>query len=351
VSYRGEEPLRGVVIPMRRGDGYSLLYAASRGEVDNDVVFLTRLHAILLLIAAAVTSVVARWLGLRLSSDVQEIAAIARTVARGDLGARSGGRVHGSQETRALAADLDHMISQLAALVAAQRTFISHAAHELMSPLSTLRGELQLALRRPRSVAEHQEVLGQALRDVEALVTLSEDLLTLARAEASEPTATTAEVAELVADATRAAKGGAVSRGVEIVEDWKSPALARESVKGARRELSRALRNLIDNAISHSEPSARVTVCVDGDGDAVRFAVEDAGPGVPEADRENVFEPFFRGARERGETDQGVGLGLAIARQIARRFHGDVVLDPRFGPPGARFVLRTSRVVTKTTSN
>src|SRR5262249_41120752 len=125
LTFPGEEPLRGVVIPMRRGNGYSLLYAASRGEVDADVVFLARLLAIVLVIAAVVTTVVARWLGRRLSSDVQEIAVIARTVARGDLGARSGGRVRGSTETRALAADLDHMISQLAALVAAQRTFIS----------------------------------------------------------------------------------------------------------------------------------------------------------------------------------------------------------------------------------
>ena len=350
LSLRSGERLRGVVIPMRRIEGYSLLYAASRAEVDADVAFLARLHVILLVIAAAVTSVVARWLGRRLSSDVQQIASIARTVARGDLHARSGGTVRGSTETRALAADLDHMISQLAALVVAQRTFISHAAHELMSPLATLRGELQLALRRPRSIAEHEVALEEALRDVEALVILSEDLLTLARAEASEPVeAVTARVADLVVDATRAARGGAVARGVEIVEDWMDPRLGTESVTGSRRELSRALRNLIDNAVAHSAQGARVTVRVDRYGDAVRFAVEDAGPGVAETDRESVFEPFFRGARERGETDQGVGLGLAIARQIARRFHGDVVLDGEFGPPGARFVLRTSSVDSKST--
>jgi two-component system OmpR family sensor kinase len=346
----GGEALRGVVIPMRRNMGYSLLYAGSRGEVDADVAFLARLHAILLVIAALVTSIVARWVGRRISGDVQEIAALARTVAHGDLEARSGGRVRGSAETRALAADLDHMISQLAALVAAQRTFISHAAHELMSPLSTLRGELQLALRRPRSVAEHEEVLAQALRDVEALVALSEDLLTLARAEAAQPAELSTGVAELVADATRAAKGGAVSRGIQLVEDWKSSDLGSEMVRGARRELSRSLRNLIDNAVSHSQPGARVVVRVDREAESVRFAVEDAGPGVPEADRNSVFEPFFRGARERGETDQGVGLGLAIARQIARRFDGDVVLDPYFGPPGARFVLRATRVVPSATS-
>jgi two-component system heavy metal sensor histidine kinase CusS len=339
--------LRAVVIPMRREHGYSLLYAASRAEVDADVAFLARLHAILLVIASALTVVVARVLGRRLSSDVQEIASIARTVARGDLAARAGGRVGGSTETQELAADLDHMISQLAALVVAQRTFISHAAHELMSPLATLRGELQLALRRPRSIQEHEEVLNQALDDVQSLVTLAEDLLTLARAETSAGGKTETTLMDIVADAARAAKGGAVARGVAIVERRGDAGAQATRVRGVRRELSRALRNLIDNAVSHSKTGQSVSVALALDGDDARIVVEDEGPGVAPADRESVFEPFFRGARERGESDQGVGLGLAIARQIARRAGGDVELDGAFGPPGARFVLhlcRTSRV-------
>ncbi|HEX3597883.1 MAG TPA: HAMP domain-containing sensor histidine kinase [Polyangiaceae bacterium] len=336
--------LRGVVIPMRRNQGYSLLYAASRAEVDADVVFLTRLHAVLLVVATVLTTIVARWLGRRLSSDVQELAAIARTVARGDLEARSGGRVRGSTETRELASDLDHMVSQLSALVVAQRTFISHAAHELMSPLATLRGELQLALRRPRSVHEHEDALNQALDDVQALVTLSEDLLTLARAETSKNLPAETLLMELVADASRAAKGGAMSRGVAIIERQGEPSTRAARVIGARRELSRALRNLLDNAVSHSNPGQSVAVVVTLDGEEARIAVEDGGPGVAPADREAVFEPFFRGSRERGETDQGVGLGLAIARQIARRSGGEVELDGGFGPPGARFTLRVRRV-------
>ena len=339
----GGKGLRGVVIPMRRHLGYSLLYAASRAEVDADVVFLARLHAVLLLVASVLTTIVARWLGRRLSSDVQEIASIARTVARGDLGARSRGRVKGSTETRELAADLDHMISQLSALVVAQRTFISHAAHELMSPLATLRGELQLALRRPRSVQEHEEVLNQALSDVQALVTLSEDLLTLARAEASVDTTAETTLTELVSDAARAAKGGAVARGVAIIERPGDPATHAARLFGARRELSRALRNLIDNAVSHSNTGQSVVISVVLAPKEATVLVEDEGPGVPASDRISVFEPFFRGSRERGESDQGVGLGLAIARQIARRFGGEVELDGSFGPPGARFVLRLCR--------
>ncbi len=333
--------LRGVIVPMRL-DGYSLLFAASRKEVDADVAFLARVLAILLVAATALTSLVATWLGRRLASDVQEIAKAARDVASGNLGARVGGNVRGSSETRSLAADLDHMIEQLAALVAAQRTFISHAAHELMSPLATLRGELQLALRRPRTAEEHETTISQALGDVESLVALAESLLVLVRAEVLSPDDHDCTVVEIVDDALRAAKGSASARGVRVL----TPATANGAatrVVGARRELSRALRNLVDNAVLHSDVDAEVAVRVASTDETVAIAVEDVGPGVPAADRAHIFEPFFRGARERGEIDQGAGLGLSIARQIANRFGGTVEFDSGFGPPGARFVLRLRR--------
>ncbi len=328
--------LRGVVIPMK---GNFLLYAASRSEVDTDVVFLARVLAILLGLATLATALVARWLGRRLASDVQDIAQVARDIANGNLAARVGESVRGSAETVALGADLDHMIQQLGELVRVQHNFISHAAHELMSPLTTLRGELQLALRRPRTAEDHAETIGNALSDVEALVVLAQDLLTLARVESTAPNIHEAVVADVVADAVHAAKGRADARRVEIVREDDEVAVSMKTVRGARRQLSRALRNLLDNAVFHSNPDSSVRVVVSTLPEGVAVAVEDAGPGVPEFERPHVFEPFFRGARDRGESDQGVGLGLAIARQIARSSGGDLELDSGFGP-GARFVLK-----------
>jgi two-component system, OmpR family, sensor kinase len=336
----GGEPLRGVVVRVP-GTKQHLLYAASRSEVVDDVRFLARVLAVLFLLGTGASTVVALWLGRRLSSDVLRIAAVARDVASGNLDARTAGAVAGSAETKALASDLDHMVQKLSSLVLAQRTFISHAAHELMSPLSTLRGELQLALRRQRSAEHHEQTIQQALRDVDALVTLSEDLLTLARAENTSPGADAARVVDVVKDALKVAKGKAEARDVQVVSTFRDVE-SEVTVAGARRELGRALRNLVDNAAMHSEPGTQVSVVVSATPTEVRIAVEDSGPGVPATDRPHVFEPFFRGARDRGETDQGAGLGLAIAREIARRFGGDVSLDETFAP-GARFLLRLSR--------
>jgi signal transduction histidine kinase len=165
----------------------------------------------------------------------------------------------------------------------------------------------------------------------------------LARAENTAPAAQTASVADIVALALRAAEGSARLRGVALVCP-DLPLDAELAVAGVTRELSRALRNLVDNAVAHSKTDDRVHVRVSALEARIEISVQDDGPGVPNADREQIFEPFFRGARERGQTDQGVGLGLSIAREIARRLGGDVVLDSSCAS-GARFVLQLPRPV------
>ncbi len=271
--------------------------------------------------------------------DVTTLAGVARDVAGGNLDARAGSNVSGSAETRALAGDLDRMIGKLSALVAAQMTFVFHAAHELRSPLTTLLGELQLALRKPRSDGEYRDVIEQSTGDAKALVALVEDLLTLARIGSDEPSGQVTTVREVVDDALRAARGVAAANGVVLVQTDEVEANGPTVVQGTRGELARVLRNLLDNAIRHSPREGRVSVECRLEPRSVQLAVVDQGAGVVPADRSKVFEPFFRGSKEQASTDVGAGLGLAIARGLARKAHGDVELDESYGP-GARFVLR-----------
>jgi two-component system heavy metal sensor histidine kinase CusS len=329
--------LRGVTVPVG-SRGHALLYAASRRTVDDDTRFLLRTLAGLFFVATTATALVARWLGGRLARDVEAIAGVARAVSKGDLRARVGAGVRGSAETRALAADLDHMIEHLGALVASQRTFISHAAHELRSPLSTLRGELQLALRRPREAAEYQRTIEEVLDDVEQLARLTEDLLTLARVQARTAEAATALVGEAVAEAMRMARGPAEARGVTFEVAADSAASASLRVEGERGDIARALRNLLDNAVTHSPEGAPVTVAIARAGERVEIAVTDRGPGVSPADEPHLFEAFYRGSKDQGGDRLGAGLGLAIARGIAQNAGGELFLD-RARVGGARFVL------------
>lgn len=335
----GAHVLRGVVIPLH-DEGELLLYAASQRSVVDDEQYLYRLLLLFFFMATLATSLVARWVGERLARDVHAIAGVARVVAEGDLRARVGAVALGSDETRALAHDLDHMISQLGALVESQRTFISHAAHELRSPLATLRGELQLALRRPRDAEGYQRALGEMLADVESLVRLAEDLLLLARLQAkAAPQRERSELDAVVQDALRLARGRAEERGVPVQVHGLAAA-AGVQVWGARGDLARLLRNLIDNAVAHSPPGAPVELTL-GLGAQVELAVRDAGPGVRPEDRPHIFSPFYRGLQG-SEPSGGAGLGLSIARAIADACGGEVGLDEA-QTEGARFIVRLNR--------
>jgi two-component system heavy metal sensor histidine kinase CusS len=326
--------LRAVVVPIE-GRSEWLLYAVSRRSIDEDMTFLQKVFSALLFAAVGVTALLARWLGGILSSDVDAIARVARQVATGDLTARVRDAARGSSETKALGADLDDMIQQLDRLMTAQRTFISHAAHELRSPLATLRGELQLALRRPRSAEEYKASIEEALAEVEALATLAEDLLVLARVQRSRDLTAASSLGETIGDAVRMASGHAREKGVhvDVRLDPGAPC-----VFGLRADLSRALRNLIDNAVEHSPDGGKVTVSSRADGEKVRVAVEDTGAGVPDTDVPHVFSAFYRGAKDQSGETRGAGLGLAIVREIARGFGGDVSLDASYRE-GARFVI------------
>jgi two-component system heavy metal sensor histidine kinase CusS len=327
--------LRGVVLPL--GDRHILFYAVSRSGVDDDLRYLLRVFSGLFVAATFLTFIVARWLGRALSRDVDAIAGVAEAVAAGDLGARVGEGAGGTVETRRLAARLDQMIDRLAELVSSQRAFISSAAHELRSPLTSLRGELELALRRERTNAEYKETIERALADAVALVSLADDLLALARVE-ERPRAgrrQAAHVRDLLDDARHMARGNADARRVTVVV----AAPAADMIVGCpRQDGARALRNLLDNAIAHTPEGGEVALAVSRTNGTVKIAVEDKGPGVRPTDEGLIFSPFFRGEGERAAEGAGAGLGLSLAREIARAHGGDVALDKAY-TSGARFVL------------
>ena len=328
------ELLRGIVVQIP-GTNKVLLYAVSRRGLDDDTAFLYRTLGVLLLAATAIVVLIARWIGERLAREVAQIAQVARNVASGELRARIGTQFS-SVELNTLARDVDHMVSQLDRLVAAQQTFISHAAHELRSPLTTLRGELQLALRRPRDVDSYRRALEQVLTDVEALIALSEDLLTLARVQAEPERRQQASASEVLRNALSLTQARAQQADVQIVSEAPPPAALH--VSGKPSELARALRNLLDNAIAHSARHSHVTLSWWEQDQQLCIAVSDRGAGISAADASRIFEPFFRGTRDQSSEQGGAGLGLAIAREIVQRSAGTLKHDASY-TDGARFLM------------
>ena len=329
----GGQTLRGVFLPI--SGQRTLLYAVSRREVDNDERFLLEMLTCLFAVVLGATAGVGLFLGKRLARDVEGLATVARAVSGGDLAARAGHRAWGSSELRSLASDLDMMIERLGALVVAQRTFVSHAAHELRSPLATLRGEVQLALRRSRTAEEYKSTLTDLLEEVEGLVRLAEDLLTLARVQGGEPGNATTSLRDMVAEALRMSKGRALERSIVIDVDTPSP---DPKVRGGRGELSRALRNLVDNAITHSEVGSHVTISAERSDRRIELRVTDEGCGIPDSERDRIFSPFFRGTLTSAGLEPGAGLGLAIARGIVRAQGGELMLGEQ-QEKGTTFVV------------
>jgi two-component system, OmpR family, sensor kinase len=344
VTVSGEH-IRALFVHVPDHPNVLLLMGATRAELEKDARFLREVMSVAALVSILFAMLVSYSIARGLTRDHAAIAQAARRVARGELDARVALRTT-DDETAQLAEDIDRMIDRLETLVGSQQRFVAHAAHELRSPLTALYGELQLALRRERTPEEYKDAIGQAIGSAKRLITLAEDLLALARLGADPDDRKRdddLDAHELVESAIAWAQGGATARNVtfEVEGDCGS-------FSGRRIDLERMVRNLVDNAVRHTPEGGVVRIVLrDVDG-VLHIEVTDAGPGVSAADRERIFEPFFRSDGARSE-ESGSGLGLSIAREIARAHGGDIVLsEPVDATKGASFVATVSRAARTT---
>jgi len=236
-------------------------------------------------------------------------------------------------EISALATTLNDMLTRLASSSAKQRAFVADAAHELRSPLATMRTQLEVAER----VGEGGELAADLLPEVERLAALVEDLLVLARSgsEAGARPRTPVELAEVV---RAVAARYAAARVPVVVAPPSGAAAGGAVVELDRGDLERALGNLVDNAVRHA--SSRVTLGWQVTGE-VRAWVADDGNGVPAHERERVFDRFARLDEARDRDSGGSGLGLSITRELLRRNGARVWLED--ARPGLRAVVAFSR--------
>jgi signal transduction histidine kinase len=209
----------------------------------------------------------------------------------------------GGDELRRLGETLNDMLGRLHAAGERQRRFVADAAHELRSPIASLRTQLEVALAVPNQPEDWPRIVTDALADVDRLHQLAEDLLLLARLD------------------------GGSTRRVQIVDIGPLTGSPVEGLLVDGDELE--LRRMLDNLVVNARRYARETVDVHAArrGDDVVITVDDDGPGIAEADRERVFERWVRLDDSRGRDDGGAGLGLSIVRSIARAHGGDANLE------------------------
>lgn len=260
-----------------------------------------------------------------------EITAQAEAISAGTLSERITAHADVEEFTR-LVTVLNGMLDRLDGAFQVQRQFTADASHELRAPLTVLKGDIDVTLKRDRSSAEYRETLVRCREEVERLARLASDLLVLARSDAVLPLEQVEEVdfrslvQRVVSRFETAAGGRAVRISVEAEE---------VVIAGDERMLDRVVSNLVDNAVKHCRSGGEVRLDLVAAPDAV-LTVRDEGPGVPAAQLPHLFVRFFRGdpARQRGE---GTGLGLAIAKAGAEAHAGRLVFVGN--APGAVFAL------------
>jgi signal transduction histidine kinase len=255
-------------------------------------------------------------------------------------------------EIRELALTLNDMLSRLAAAQQRQRALVSDTAHELRSPIASIRAQLEVALDHPSGqdwAATARDVHADTLR----LAKLAEDLLLLARLDERAAGGSAGPdrhlPIDLVSLAQEAAARYAAARvpvAIDVPVPAQMPVAAEVLVPGHRDGLDRLLVNLLDNAVRYA--ASRVTVAVRSDGEWAELTVTDDGPGIPAGDLERAFDRFARldCARSRDEEEPGgAGLGLSIVRATAQAHGGTAHLEPAPSGAGFRAIVRLPRPV------
>ena len=243
----------------------------------------------------------------------------------GDLAARV--PVQGHDEVADLSRQFNAAAERIEALVQSHKSLLANASHELRSPLTRIRMGLELMNGNQPSAQFRREIE----RNISELDQLVEEILLASRLDAHEADVGDIEAVDLVGLAAEECARVDVDLEVDVADI---------EVQGVAKLLRRALRNLLENARRYSD--GPITLSVHSSPGWAEVRVCDRGPGVPPANRERIFEPFYRlpGASERAG---GVGLGLALVRSIAARHQGSVHCEDHAGGCGACFVLRLPR--------
>lgn len=321
----GVERIRTVIYPLRllgAQHARHFLQVSAPTEPLDATVAQAVLLAALLGLAGALAAFAGAWYFAGVAiRPVTEIVKQAEAVEAGTLSSRITAHAEAS-EYRRLVVVLNAMLDRLDRAFRAQRRFVADASHELRSPLTVLKGDIDVALRRERTPEEYRRALESGREEVDRMAALADGLLTLARTDAGLPSdqLRPLDLQDLVRRVVERARPAAAAAALTLeVTATAAP------TRGDAGLLERAVGNLVENAVKYSAQHGRVAVRCGVEGGAAIVEVEDAGPGIAPEHVPNLFARFSRGDPARAR-DGGAGLGLPIARAIAEAHGGRLEL-------------------------
>ena len=335
--FQGESPLRLISVPVRHGG--ALVNVVQVGTSLQSVEETLHRLLLILLVTVPVALLVALAGGWLLAGwalrPVDTITLAAQRIADGDLTQRlTVPPAH--DEIGRLSATFNDMIARLEASFRQVRQFSTDASHELRTPLTVLKGETELALRRPRSVEDYRQVLESSLEEIDRMARIVDELLFLSRADLGEIKMESKPVRldGLVEDVRHQAEVLGQEQEVRIVVGT----VAAATVAGDELRLRELLLNLVDNAVKYSFKGGRVELNLVIENQTAHLSVADAGIGIGPEDQVHIFQRFYRSDQARAHAKEGTGLGLAICKWIVEAHRGTIEVKSEAGK-GTTFIV------------
>lgn len=317
INFRGEKH-RIVYFPL---SGNRIINLAKSLKETEEKVEKTRIRLLIIFIFSVAIIIMLSWFFSKLAfSPVKAIVSFGEQVRAGNMSKEIELKAKG-KEIEKIVSIFREIIENMRTLSETQKRFTQDVSHEIRSPLTSLRGSIEVSLRKRRSSEEYEDVLRSNLFDVIRLIRITDDLLFLARADNN-----IIEIRKNWFDVNHLLKA-IIERvnheGVRIIENYKEEL----EYYGDINLLEQAFSNIIQNAIKYTPEGGTVTISTEDNDHFVQISISDSGIGIPEKDIPHIFERFYRVDKERSRKLGGTGLGLSIAKWIIDSHSGTISVD------------------------
>jgi heavy metal sensor kinase len=328
-----------------RGVNYRILYfpisgekilriALSLGEIEGSIISLRNLILLSLPFVVSISFAVSWFLSGKALAPIVKIKSLASQVREGRLGKRIEMETKG-KEIQDLVVMFNEMLDGIQHSVEAQKRFTSAVSHEVRSPLTSLRGNIEVALRKKRTPEEYEELLKTNLSDIIRLSKITDNLLFFTKADNNiiELRKQWFEVAHLLQNVVERLKYKASSAGIAISESYQEGL----EIFGDLDLLEQAFSNIVENAINYTPSGGRIAVTSAREDGKIMISVSDTGIGIPEDEIPRLFERFYRVSKERSRKSGGTGLGLSITEWVVNAHKGKIEVKSTLGS-GSEFI-------------
>lgn len=341
-EWRGE-PLRSLYSPLT-GDGGMLSgwleVSGFEWSLQRELYWMGQVLALGVLLSVLLAVAGGYMLARRTLHPVAALTAAANQIRAVDPSARLPARFGVQDELTDLANTFNGMLDRLEAVFDRERRFTANAAHELLTPLATLRSEIEVTMRRPRDAEQYELTLARMLKDVDEMSTMVRALLQLSHAERlRESDKERVDLSAISARQVDRIHRRADSKGVQI--DLNAPEGALVSANAAR--LGEVIDNLLENAVKYTPEGGSVTVTVTTNGKDVSLSVTDTGTGFEPEEGRALFDRFYRADTPEVQAQTGSGLGLSIVQAIVEAYGGTVTASSPGHHQGSTFEIHLPR--------